>query len=90
LEMPSPDFKKRAKVAGVLPPGADKHRGGAYVAKVPSVGELCHVMRQGWTPERVIAWIAGLQLGLVTAPQLAMAGVSRREIALRIRRGALH
>lgn len=38
----------------------------------------------------MVAWIASSQLGLVTAPQLSLTGLSRTEIESRLRHGRLH
>jgi very-short-patch-repair endonuclease len=41
-------------------------------------------------PDRVVAWVAARQLGLITAEQLIAAGVGRGSIRWRLANGALH
>ncbi len=48
------------------------------------------LMHNGARPDLVVAWVAGRQLGLITAEQLIAAGVGRGSIRWRLANGALH
>jgi very-short-patch-repair endonuclease len=81
---------KRRKPAPATPPWRHKHGPNAYVAKVVSAGELWRVVQGGAGPDAAVAWVADRQLGLITTPQLDVAGVRRGSVEWRLATGTLH
>ena len=67
-----------------------KHGPDAYVAEVVSLGEVWHVVQGGVGPDAAVAWVADRQLGLITTPQLHVAGVRRGSVEWRLATGTLH
>lgn len=54
------------------------------------VATILGLVHSGAGPDRVVAWVAERQLGLITAEQLIAAGVGRGSIRWRLANGALH
>ena len=81
---------KRAKSAPPPPPWLHKHGPNAYVAKIVSLGEIWRVVQGGAGPDAAVAWVADRQLGLITTPQLHVAGVRRGSVEWRLTTGTLH
>jgi very-short-patch-repair endonuclease len=67
-----------------------KHGPNAYVAKVVSLEEVWRVVQGGAGPDAVVAWVAGRQLGLITTPQLHVAGAQRGSVEWRLATATLH
>ncbi len=88
--MPSPGHTKRSKSTGSAPLWRHKRVEDAYVAKLVSPAEIFGVVGRFGGGDRVVAWIAARQLGLVTVPQLLLAGLTRTGIQVRVRQGRLH
>jgi very-short-patch-repair endonuclease len=57
---------------------------------VVTVAAILGLVHSGIGPDRVVAWVAARQLGLITAEQLIAAGVGRGSIRWRLANGALH
>lgn len=51
---------------------------------------ILSLVHSGAGPDRVVAWVAARQLGLITAEQLIASGVGRGSIRWRLANGALH
>lgn len=81
---------KRTNAPRSSAPGSHKHGLDAYVANVASLAEVWRFVQGGACPDAVVAWVAGRQLGLITAPQLHVAGVRRGSIEWRLATGNLH
>jgi very-short-patch-repair endonuclease len=71
------------------PPG-HKHPPHAYVAKIVGLDVISGLVHGGLACDLIVAWIAGRQLGLITAAQLHRAGVGRGSIEWRLANGLLH
>lgn len=70
--------------------GARKHRDDAYEAAIVSRRRICAFAQdEGGGGDRVVGWVAGQQLGLITSEQLQAAGISRSAAARRRARGLL-
>jgi very-short-patch-repair endonuclease len=81
---------KRSKPAAPPPPWRHKHGPNAYVAKVLTLGEVWRVVQAGLGPDAAVAWVGDQQLGLITTPQLHVAGVRRGSVEWRLATGTLH
>jgi len=81
---------KRSKSPAPPPPWRDKHRPNAYVAKIVSLEEIWRVVQAGARPDAAVAWVADRQLGLITTPQLHVAGAPRGSVEWRLATGTLH
>lgn len=81
---------KRSKPPAPAPPPRHKHGPNAYVAKILSLGEVWRVVQGGAGPDAAVAWVADHQLGLITTPQLHVAGVRRGSVEWRLATGTLH
>jgi very-short-patch-repair endonuclease len=57
---------------------------------VVTLAAILGLVHSGVAADRVVAWVAARQLGLITAEQLIMAGVGRGSIRWRLANGALH
>jgi very-short-patch-repair endonuclease len=57
---------------------------------VITVAAILGLVHSGGGPDRLVAWVAARQLGLITAEQLIAAGVGRGSIRWRLANGALH
>jgi len=60
------------------------------VAKIVTRAELFHFVQEHGGGQRVLAWLAGRQLSVVTFDQLRVAGLGRHAIARRLADGSLH
>src|SRR5438270_9693669 len=81
---------KPAKPASRARSWSHKHQGDAYVAKLVEGSAICHFVQSGGSADQAVAGVASRQLGLITIAQLSLAGLSRGEIASRLRRRILH
>jgi very-short-patch-repair endonuclease len=81
---------KRDKPAPSAAAWRHNHGPDAYVAKIVSLGELWQVVQGGLGPDSAVAWVADFQLGLITKPQLHVAGVRRGSVEWRLATGTLH
>jgi very-short-patch-repair endonuclease len=81
---------KRNKPAAPPPPWRHKHGPNAYVAKIVALEEVWRVVQGGAGPDAVVAWVADRQLGLITTPQLHVAGALRGSVEWRLATGTLH
>ena len=81
---------KRTKPAPPPPSRRHKHGPNAYIAKILSLGEVWRVVQAGVGPDALVAWVADQQLGLITTPQLHVAGVRRGSVEWRLATGTLH
>jgi very-short-patch-repair endonuclease len=54
------------------------------------LGEVWRVVQGGAGPDAAVAWVADRQLGLITKPQLHVAGVRRGSVEWRLATGSLH
>src|SRR5690242_5451951 len=79
-----------AKPPAPPPLSQHKHGGNAYVAQVVSLEEVWRVVQGGAGPDASVAWVADRQLGLITTPQLHVAGVRRGSVEWRLATGSLH
>src|SRR5690348_15058077 len=71
-------------------PGGHKHAPRAYVTRIVSLREVWGFVHAGAGPDAVVARVAGHQLGLVTTPQLNVAGIGRGVVQRRLASGLLH
>lgn len=81
---------KRPKPPRPNAPPGHKHLPDAHVPIVVRVAAILGLVHSGVGPDRVVAWIAARQLGLITAEQLIAAGVGRGSIHWRLANGSLH
>src|SRR5947209_14883815 len=81
---------KRSKPAAPPPPWRHKHGPNAYVARIVSLEEVWRVVQGGAAADPVVAWVADRQLGLITTPQLHVAGAQRGSVEWRLATGTLH
>jgi very-short-patch-repair endonuclease len=88
--MANADGAKRSKAARAPADGGHKHAPRAYVTRVLSLAEVWGFMHGGAGPEAVVAMVAAHQLGLITTPQLHVAGVGRGVVQRRLANGMLH
>jgi len=88
--MAIPRGAKRSKPPAPPPSRQHKRLTGAYVARVVSLEELWRVVHAGGEDEAPVSWVADQQLGLITVPQLHVAGVGRGGVRRRRENGTLH
>jgi very-short-patch-repair endonuclease len=81
---------KRPKPRRPPAPPGHKHLPDAHVPRVVTAAGILGVVHSGIGPDRVVAWVAARQLGLITAEQLTAAGVGRGSVRWRLANGALH
>src|SRR5437588_10827723 len=82
--------EQRDKVIWPIRDRADTRSQPEYLAKLVSGEEVFHFVRSHGGGDRAAAWIAGRQLQLITAGQLAAAGIDKDAIAVPRERRTLH